>query len=438
MELSSGNKDCGCIWTTVLVYLCIVTWVIGNFMLSPSLLLKSSSKKEKFSYNLYELQSIRGKISTYRKHGLLPPSTVARIRSLQIQRKRKRGQRGGVSKDTKLHSNGLDQKVNKGNLIQIVPSFHIIQKQNMTKMIKIALVNVQSIKRKEIILLDELMARNIDICAVTETWLKDTMYDKTWVDTSGFKMNFWDSKWVNRVGKRGGGIGIIWNISKMKCKEISHGAWPTFEFGIWKFSVRNHNKTLAIVTIYRPPGKEPISKFCDEFSEFLSSFDMDYDSVVYMGDFNIHVNNPYDTNMEQFLDMLSALGLDQCVKEATHKQNNTLDLILMEAVSNIRIFNIHTGTYISDHKLIEAILEFTPDRIVQNECKVRNLKNRDMDKFMDTLHLPAICKLETVELIWTEFCTNIQSGLDTCAPLKSIKMGTKNNKSWYNNDLRQQ
>ena len=114
-------------------------------------------------------------------------------------------------------------------------------------MIKIALVNVQSIKRKEIILLDELMARNIDICAVMETWLKDTMYDKAWVDTSGFKMNFWNSRWVNRVGKRGSGIGIIWNKSKMKCKEISHGAWPTFEFGIWKFSVRNHNKTLAIV-----------------------------------------------------------------------------------------------------------------------------------------------------------------------------------------------
>ena len=108
----------------------------------------------------------------------------------------------------------------------------------------------------------------------------------------------------------------------------------------------------------------------------------------------------------------------------------------MDAVSNIRIFNIHTGTYISDHKLIETILEFTPDRIVQNEHKVRNLKNLDMKKFMDTLHLPEICKLETVELIWTEFCTNIQSGLDTCALLKSIKMGTKNNKSWYDNDLR--
>ena len=110
----------------------------------------------------------------------------------------------------------------------------------------------------------------------------------------------------------------------MKCKEISHGAWPTFEFGIWKFSIRNHNKTLTIVTIYRPPGKEPISKFCDEFSEFLSSFDRDYNSVVYMGDFNIHVNNPYDANMEQFMDMLTALGLDQCVNKATHKQNNTL------------------------------------------------------------------------------------------------------------------
>ena len=44
MELSSENKDRDCIWTTVLVYLCIVTWVIGNFMLSPSLSLKAKRR----------------------------------------------------------------------------------------------------------------------------------------------------------------------------------------------------------------------------------------------------------------------------------------------------------------------------------------------------------------------------------------------------------
>ena len=180
------------LWHGLLVTLCYHLHYCSNLQ----------AKRRNLVTNLYELQSIRGKISTYRKHGLLPPSTLARIRSLQIQRRRKRGRRGDVSKDTKLYSNGLDQKVNKGNLIQIVPSFHIIQKQNVAKMMKIALVNVQSIKRKEIILLDELMARNIDICAVMETWLNDTMYDKAWVDTSGFKMNFWDSKWVKSWKKR--------------------------------------------------------------------------------------------------------------------------------------------------------------------------------------------------------------------------------------------
>ena len=95
----------------------------------------------------------------------------------------------------------------------------------------------------------------------------------------------------------------------------------------------------------------------------------------------------------------------------------------MDAVSNIRIFNIHTGTYISDHKLIEAILEFTPDRIVQNECKVRNLKNLDMKKFMDTLIYLKFANLKFLLnwfLIWTEFCTNIQSGWENVFPARHL------------------
>ena len=54
---------------------------------------------------------------------------------------------------------------------------------------------------------------------------------------------------------------------------------------------------------------------------------MKYEHLVYLGDFNIHVNNSTDPEVEQFLDMMHMVGLDQHIKFDTHKLGNTLDLV---------------------------------------------------------------------------------------------------------------
>ena len=85
------------------------------------------------------------------------------------------------------------------------------------------------------------------------------------------------------------------------------------------------------MVIYHPPGSSagknnPV--FLDEFCDFVASISMDYENILYLGDFNLHVNNSKDMEAVQFLDMIEALGLNQNIKGATHRLGNTLGLIL--------------------------------------------------------------------------------------------------------------
>ena len=87
---------------------------------------------------------------------------------------------------------------------------------------------------------------------------------------------------------------------------------------------------------------------------------MTYENLIYTGDFNIHVNNSQDADSMQFRDMIEAWV--QNINFPTHKQGNTLDLLLTEANSAIKLNKIDPGPFISDHRLIVANVNFHLDR----------------------------------------------------------------------------
>ena len=90
--------------------------------------------------------------------------------------------------------------------------------------------------------------------------------------------------------------------------------------------------------------------------------------------------------------MTKALGLDQNVKLLTHKQGNTLDLILSEQAAQAKIIKINYGRYISDHRMIMVTLNI-PSLEMKHECtsycKLQNvnikvlLEDMELDKIND-------------------------------------------------------
>ena len=48
---------------------------------------------------------------------------------------------------------------------------------------------------------------------------------------------------------------------------------------------------------------------------------------IFCGDYNFHVNDPEDNKANTFKEILDMFELVQHVRESTHREGNTLDLI---------------------------------------------------------------------------------------------------------------
>ena len=60
------------------------------------------------------------------------------------------------------------------------------------------------------------------------------------------------------------------------------------------------------------------SQFYSEFSDYVASLSCLSESLLVLGDFNIHCDDSSNAQVRQFLDLLQAHGLQQTVSFATH------------------------------------------------------------------------------------------------------------------------
>ena len=96
---------------------------------------------------------------------------------------------------------------NKNNLIRIkIEQQEVISNYHS---LCICLANIQSVKNKQLVLHQYLVENKVDLCILTETWLRNTEADQAWlqcslINNSGFKCFA-----SNRQDRRGGGLALI-------------------------------------------------------------------------------------------------------------------------------------------------------------------------------------------------------------------------------------
>ena len=98
--------------------------------------------------------------------------------------------------------------------------------------------------------------------------------------------------------------------------------------------------------------------FTNEFLEFYMELAVKLKKQYVSGDFNIHVDNPYNKDARQFIEMLNAVCLQQHTKQETHISGNTLDLVLNGCGNSEKICAVQTGPYLSDHCIVLIVLEY--------------------------------------------------------------------------------
>ena len=188
----------------------------------------------------------------------------------------------------------------------------------------------------------ELVNNNLDLCILTETWIKEgDNITPTRLCPGGYK-----SLSIPRHDKIGG-IAIIYK-SKFNISKAMGEPYKTMESTC--FSVNTCNRTVNLIAIYRHPDSN-LMEFCNEFINLLENNINSSGELVLLGDFNIGVNKPSDAGPATFLDILDSFNLVNKVDKPTHRLSNTLDLIIHDADSNI-IPRIKVDRLFSDHNIV--------------------------------------------------------------------------------------
>ena len=78
--------------------------------------------------------------------------------------------------------------------------------------------------------------------------------------------------------------------------------------------------------------------------------------LAMIGDFNIHCEKSSDFNVKRFADLVDSVDTIQHVRERTHIDDHTTDLVLKRA-ENHGIVSTRTSSLLSDPSWIECIVD---------------------------------------------------------------------------------
>ena len=102
--------------------------------------------------------------------------------------------------------------------------------------------------------------------------------------------------------------------------------FTSFEYIVLEIKIKG-KIPLILIAMYRPPWTR-INTFIEEFT-MLNNCLPTHGKLLFMGDFNIHVNNKTDLQVNNFLNCLNDQMLQNHIFVPTYRNsNNTLDLIL--------------------------------------------------------------------------------------------------------------
>ena len=364
---------------------------------------------------------------------ILTTDACVKIRALRInKRKTHRG------KNKKPSSDDVEPRsVNHSNLTQVnITNDKRVRK--FTKQLNIVLINPQSIRNKDELIAEYLISNNIDACILTETWLTNSDNDKIWLECREVQQNGYKISNINRKDRKGEGLAIIYK-NHLKVNVEKSGATQFFKYALCTLSTTSSRTN--ILAIYHPPysEKNPITNniFLDDFAEFIADVPADHRNILILCDFNIHINNKDDPDVEVFSDMMEALGLNQHINFSTHRSDNTLDLVFTEAISSLKVLECSEGSYISDHRAIQITLSVPRDDTEKKIIKTRNLKtirtrdliaNMKLDEIQDT----------NVDMMVTEMELRMKKAFNEIHPETMKKVTIRKNNPWYNGRIKEQ
>jgi hypothetical protein len=292
------------------------------------------------------------------------------------------------------------------------------------------------VKNKADSIAEYLVDKDVDVCAVTETWLRTGDEDKIVIGNlipDGYKLCH-----VARTGvkvKGGGGVAVI-HRSNLKVTQQPTDSFSSFEHMEVLLSTANNCIRLSVV--YRPPDMS-LAMFQEEFSDYIDSHSTTSGRLLIVGDLNIHLESKTNKYACHFRELLNSHNLFQHVNGPTHEKGHTLDAVITRVDDTSLVDNLQLTPFaFSDHEFISFKTAWTKSISKKVTQSYRNLKGVDIAKFNDSLlssqlvQAPPSDSDELVRL-YNQTLTTL---LDEQAPLKTKEVMLRPHAPWYNESIR--
>ena len=248
--------------------------------------------------------------------------------------------------------------------------------------LKIGHLNVRSLTAH----LDEinhlLLAEQLDILCLGETWLTDAV-DTCMLNFPGYVISRKDRP----IKKSGGGVAII-HRNNMNVERLRVPVAKSTLESMWLQVISK--SPIIVGVVYRPPSGQPTPAIEDMHSQLTHVRARDQ-PIYLLGDTNFDVTRPDKPGVTSYLQQLSDLSLKQLITEPTHPGLNPslIDHMITnrpELTADARVVPYN----ISDHDLITASVSVVKTRHVVKQITVRATRH---------VNTNALC-LELLQADW--------------------------------------
>ena len=275
----------------------------------------------------------------------------------------------------------------------------------------------------------------MDMCGITENWLKHDNINANVkeIPPPGYKI----LSTPRKTNQTGGRIALVYR-DNYNIKLLDHPKdMDTMEFQ--GYHMRFNDTTLNLYVIYQILSTS-ILQFCNKLSIlFKSDLSNSSDKTLYIGDFNIHVDERDSMDNINFQDTIDGFNYHNLVTFPTHVRQHHLNLVL-DSPLNPLVTSVTLGMHLSDHCFIHCKLNIAKKQPVPDTVTFRKIKSIDHDNFASDL-TAALVKIredqnQSLDILVTNYNMEVKCILDNHALEKTKHVKNVHNQLWFNDKIK--
>ena len=279
---------------------------------------------------------------------------------------------------------------------------------------------------------------NFTVIGLTETW-------HTNATVGLYTFDGYNAEYHNRENRRGGGVALyvkdnVEYYNRPDLNIMSHNMETLF-IEISKDSIGRDGNVIVGV-IYRPPDTD-VTKFNESMDNILSKIKNEKKCCYFLGDYNINLLNVDNhAATQEFIDTMFSYSMVPCITKPTRVNAKTatlIDNIFHSDLSNKSMFSGILYTDLTDHFPVFLIDCTSMGHGEPKYIRSRNCCPENIAAFCTALRThdwSPVTQSDDPQGAYTSFHHEFLALYENYFPIKSVKVGYKNNKPWLTDGLK--